>query len=85
MSKKSNLWTGFQAMNTKHSTIRPALTIQIPDKSKIQNPALFYIYSKKIQWGSETRTSLDFKWSKKGWVANGLDFEWDLKFGTPTI
>ena len=33
-----------------------------------------------IQWGSEILTSLDFEWSKRGWVAaNGLDFEWDLK------
>ena len=30
-----------------------------------------------IQWGIEIRTSLDFKWSKRGSVANGLDFEWD--------
>ena len=38
-----------------------------------------------IQWGSEIRPSLDFEWSKTGWVANGLDFEWDLKSGSPTI
>ena len=31
------------------------------------------------------RPSLDFKWSKRGWVANGLDFEWHLKSGSPTI
>ena len=30
----------------------------------------------KIQWRSEIRPSLDFKWSKRGWEANGLDFEW---------
>ena len=28
-----------------------------------------------VQWGSEIRTSLDFEWSKRGWVATGLDFE----------
>ena len=39
----------------------------------------------KVQWGSEIRPSLDFEWSKTGWVANGLDFEWDLKSGSPTI
>ena len=39
----------------------------------------------QIQWGSEIRPSLDFEWSKTGWVANGLDFEWDLKSGSPTI
>ena len=31
-----------------------------------------------IQWGSEIRTSLDFKWLKRGWAANCPDFEWDL-------
>ena len=35
------------------------------------------------QRGSEIQTSLDFEWSKRGWVGlNGLDFEWDLKFGS---
>ena len=34
---------------------------------------------------SEIGTSLDFKWLKRGWVANGLVFEWDLKYGSPTI
>ena len=34
---------------------------------------------------SEIRTSLDFEWSKRGWVANGLDFKKDLKFKSPTI
>ena len=41
------------------------------------------VYTK--QWGSEIRTSLDFKWSKRGWVANGPDFEWGLKSGSPAI
>ena len=27
-----------------------------------------------IQWGSEIPSSLDFLWSKRGWVLNGLDF-----------
>ena len=36
----------------------------------------------EIQWGSEIWTSLDFEWSKKGWVADGPDFEWDLKSGS---
>ena len=27
------------------------------------------------QWGSTIWTSLEFEWSKRGWVANGLDFE----------
>ena len=39
----------------------------------------------QIQWGSEIQTSLDFEWSKRGWVANGLDFEWVLKYGSPVI
>ena len=33
----------------------------------------------QIQWGSEIRISLDFKLPEGGWVANGLDFKWDLK------
>ena len=40
---------------------------------------------KIVQWGSEIRTSLDFEWSKRGWVSNGLYFEWDLKCWSPTI
>ena len=49
------------------------------------------VSNRKIVWisngtvGSEIRRSLDLEWSKRGWVANGLDFEWDLKFGSPTI
>ena len=35
--------------------------------------------------GSEIRTSLDFKWSKRGCVANVPDFERDLKSRSPTI
>ena len=38
-----------------------------------------------VQWESDIRTSLDFEWSKRGWVANGQDFEWVLKMGSPTI
>ena len=49
------------------------------------HPCHFLIRSKQVQWGSEIRPSLDFEWSKRGWVANGLDFEWDLKSGSPTI
>ena len=33
----------------------------------------------QIQWGSEIQPSMDFKWSKRGWVANDPGFEWDLK------
>ena len=42
-------------------------------------------YKNLIQWGSEIRTSLDFKWLKRGWVANGLNFKLDLKSWSPTI
>ena len=51
------------------------------------NHLILKCYSRKfkIQWGSEIRLSLDFKWSKRGRVANGLDFEWDLKSRSPTI
>ena len=38
-----------------------------------------------IEWGSEIWSSLDFELSKTGWVANGLDFKWDLKSGSQTI
>ena len=38
----------------------------------------------KIQWGSEIRTGRDFEWSKRGRVANGVDFEQNLKSGSPT-
>ena len=41
--------------------------------------------SHHVQWGSEIWTSLYFKWLKRGWVANGPDFEWDLKSGSLTI
>ena len=37
----------------------------------------------QIQWGSEIWTS--FKCSKKGWLANGPDFEWNLASGSSTI
>ena len=33
----------------------------------------------ELQWESEI--CLDFEWSIRGWVENGLDFEWHLKSG----
>ena len=27
---------------------------------------------------------LDYEWSKRGWFAKGLDFEWCLKSGSPS-
>ena len=38
--------------------------------------------SRCVQRGSEIQTSLDLEWSKRGWVANGFDFELYLKFGS---
>ena len=38
-------------------------------------------YHGGMQWGSEICTSLDFEWSKRGWVANVPDFQRDLKSG----
>ena len=40
-----------------------------------------------LQWGSEIRTSLYFKWLKRSWFANGLDFEWSgfVMVGTVAI
>ena len=41
---------------------------------------LFYNWQLYIQWRSEIQTSLDFDWSKRGWVVNSPDFVWDLKY-----
>ena len=38
-----------------------------------------------IQMGSKIRTCLDFERSKLGWILNGQNFEWDLKYESPTI
>ena len=35
--------------------------------------------------GSAIQTSLDFQWSQRSWVANGLNFEWNPKSASPTI
>ena len=41
------------------------------------------VMCKQIQWGSEYRTSLVFKWSKRGQMPNGLVFECHLNTGQP--
>ena len=38
------------------------------------------IVSFKLQWESEIRT-----WSRRGWLANGPDFDWELKSISSTI
>ena len=38
-----------------------------------------------VQGEAEIWTSLEFEWSKRGLVANGPDFKWDLKSISPTI
>ena len=38
-----------------------------------------------VQWGSEIQTSLDLKWLKRGWVANGQDLELAMKSVSPNI
>ena len=39
-----------------------------------------YLYHTTVgQGGSEIRTSLDFEWAKRGWVANGADSEWEAQ------
>ena len=43
------------------------------------------LFQVPLQWGSDLQTSQNFEWSKRSWVANGLDFEWDRKSGSPTI
>ena len=43
-------------------------------------------YTKNVvQWGSEIRTSLEFEWYKRGWLANDPDFKWDLKSWIPIV
>ena len=44
-----------------------------------------YNYRVRLQCGFEMQTSLEYYWSNRCWVANGLNFEWDLKFRIPTI
>ena len=36
-----------------------------------------------LQWGSEYQTSLEFKWSKRGWMPNGPVFECHLNSKQP--
>ena len=55
------------------------------DRTTFDHSNTELVHYSDVQWGSEIRPSLDFEWSKTGWVANGLDFEWDLKSGSPTI
>ena len=43
-----------------------------------QTPSKF-----RLQWGSKFQTSLVFKWSKRGWMPNGLVFECHLITGQP--
>ena len=52
-------------------------TTENSQKSKYQTT----MFGFQTQWGSEIQTSLDSKWSKKVWVANGLDFKLDLNSG----
>ena len=35
--------------------------------------------------GTEVWTNPDFEWSKRGWFANGQDFELDLKSNGPSF
>ena len=37
----------------------------------------------ELQWGSEYQTSLVLKWTKKGWMPNGLVFECHLNIRLP--
>ena len=50
-------------------------------KTDLKHVQVIYKSFFSIQWESEIQTSLDFQWLKRGCVAaNGLDFEWDLKY-----
>ena len=84
-----------------NSSVQETFTkIQIwmdPSKStKLRAVRCFYVlkfilfiscqtFNCKIQWGSDVCISLDFEWSKRGWIANCLNFKWDLKTGSPTF
>ena len=63
----------------RYQDVRHSNRTQIPDHLGIRQ--LSYI----VQWGSEIRSSLDFEWSKRGWFSNSLNFEWDLKSGSPNF
>ena len=56
-----------------------ALAVVNPVQSKIM------LLEMRVQWESEIRTCLKFKWSKRDWVANGLDFEWAHNSGSPSV
>ena len=38
-----------------------------------------FIMKIQIEWGSEYGTSLIFKWSRRGWMPNGVVFKSHLK------
>ena len=42
---------------------------------------ILYDWKTDIQWGSEWQTSLVFKWSKRGWIPNGLVFKCHMNTG----
>ena len=73
----------FRFVSYQSSQFEPPSSM--PSVSSIMECKFYYFLQiVYVQWGSEIWTSLDFKWSKIGWVANGLDFDWDLKFGSPS-
>ena len=82
----TQIWFG--KFKTTRLRIKKILLEQSPSTlntytySNLKNKSLTFIH---LQWGSEIQTSLDFEWSKRGWVANGLDFKWVLKYGSPVI
>ena len=39
----------------------------------------------RLQWGSGYQTCLAFKWSKRGWMSNGLVFECHLNTGKTKV
>ena len=57
--------------STKHNGL---VTTALCEYSRNLNNGIPSFWSQMIvQWRSEIRTSLDFEWSKRGWVANVPD------------
>ena len=62
--------------NKNKSFVSDALTLSWVNFNRALLPLLL---------GSEIWTSMNFEWSKRGWVKNCPDFKLDLKSGSPTI
>ena len=71
-------------LNRSLPLINPLLLVHYKNLANLLNILSLYA-GDSVQWGSEIGSSMDFEWSKRGWVASGLVFEWNLKSGSPTM